>query len=331
MDRFAIPERAIAAFERVHGVLVTLHDFHGRIRPRLAIDRGYHRHPLCHAAKARDNARACLAFDMAALHAAVPLQPDGFLQRCHAGLVEAVAPLRLKGEVVAVLNAGPRREGGLAPVLGRTAISTARPDLPTWTTQQAEDVLECLRQLACRLERWLADTADDRAITLTDRRSRILHFIDHRSRQQVSLGDLARELGLSPDRAGHVVSEEFGMSFLDLLARHRLERAAALLSHSDLPVATVALDCGFGDLSGFHRRFRARFGATPLRFRDGARAKDRTGPMPVGGRQAPTTACRHAALSPCSSTCAAMMPAPWNAPSSCSMPPERGPAASPTC
>lgn len=279
MDRFAIPETAIAAFERVHGVLVTLHDLHGRIRPRLAVDRSYHRHPLCHAAKARDNERTCLDFDMVTLHAIAPLHGDGFLQRCHAGLVEAVVPLRLKGEVVGVLNAGPRREGGLAPLLGRTASSGATPDLPTWSAAQAQDVLECLRQLACRLERWLEATGDDRSVTCRDRRSRILHFIDHHSRQPVTLGALARELGLGVDRAGHVVSEEFGMPFLDLLARHRLERAAALLVHSDLPVAEVALHCGFGDLSGFHRRFRARFALTPSRYRERERAASHGRPL----------------------------------------------------
>ena len=33
------------------------------------------------------------------------------------------------------------------------------------------------------------------------------------------------------------------------------------------PVARVALDAGFGDLSEFHARFRAAFGASPGRFR----------------------------------------------------------------
>ncbi len=267
---------------------MTLHDFQGRIQPRLAIDRSYHRHPLCHVAKVRDNARSCLHFDFTALHAVIARHPDGFLQRCPAGLVEAGTPLRSGGEVVGVINAGPRSTGACDALLGRVAGSTVPVDLPAWTPQEAEDVLEGLRQLACRLEAWMAATTDDRTVVCTDRRSRILRFIDHHSHEPVSLGDLARELALSVDRAGHVVSEEFGLSFLDLLARHRLERAAALLTHSDLPVATVALHCGFGDLSGFHRRFRACFGVTPSRFREQGRRPTealvprREGLRPVG-------------------------------------------------
>ncbi len=270
MDRFAVPETAIAAFERVHDVLITLHDFSGRIQPRLAVTRSYHRHPLCHAAKARDDGHACLAFDQADLHALAPLRPDGFVQRCHAGLVEAVVPLRRRGEVVGVLNAGPRGEGGLGDVLGRTAPRTPgipSPRLPGWTGEQASTVLESLRQLASRLERWLEEVDGDRGITARDRRGRILHLITQRAQRGFTLGQLAVELRLSVDRAGHVVREEFGVSFLDLLAAHRLEQAAAMLGSSDLPIATVAGHCGFGDLSAFHRRFRARFGATPARYR----------------------------------------------------------------
>ena len=272
MDRFTVPETAIAAFERVHDVLITLHDFSGRLQPRLAVTRSYHRHPLCHAAKARDDGHACLAFDQADLHALAPLRPDGFVQRCHAGLVEAVVPLRRRGEVVGVLNAGARGEGGLGGVLGRTAPRTPgipAPRLPGWTPEQALTVLESLRQLASRLERWLEEVDGDRAITARDRRGRILHLITQRAQRGLTLGQLAAELRLSVDRAGHVVREEFGMSFLDLLAGHRLEQAAAMLGSSDLPIATVAGHCGFGDLSAFHRRFRARYGVTPARYRTG--------------------------------------------------------------
>jgi AraC-like DNA-binding protein len=268
MDLLSVPETAISTFEHVHDVLVTVHDFTGRIRPRLAVNRSYHRHPLCHAAKARDHERACLAFDLVGLHAAAPLHPHGFLQRCHAGLVEAIATVRLGGEVVAILNAGPRSADGELPILRSAPLPAGvrRPALPRWNAEQGERVLESLRQLAARLERWLEEIGSD-TTRVSDRRSQILHAVAHGAPKGLTLGQLADRLGLSIDRTGHVVREEFGVTFSELVANHRLERAAELLTHSDLPIATIALNSGFGDVSSFHRRFKARYGTTPRAFR----------------------------------------------------------------
>jgi AraC-like DNA-binding protein len=273
MDSLSIPEQAISAFERVHDVLITVHDFSGRIKQRLAINRTFHRHPLCHAAKARDNERGCLAFDLVALHAQAPLHPQGFLQRCHAGLVEAVVPVRIDGEVMGIVMAGVRSQGSEELPLTRSLPQAPDIAKPVWTSEQALTVLECLRQLAARLERWLADTDGDGAASATDRRSTILHVISHGAPKGVTLPQLAARLGLSVDRTGHVVREEFGITFLDLVNQHRLERAAALLKHSDLAIATIALNSGFGDVSTFHRRFRAQFKVTPRAFRMEERAK----------------------------------------------------------
>ena len=269
-DALSIPELAIASFERVHGVLITIHDFSGRIRQRLAVNRSFHRHPLCHAAKASDNERACLSFDLVALHAAAPMYPHGFLQRCHAGLVEAVVPVRLRGEVLAIINAGPRTLSDTNTPLQRSQALTpgvTAPNLPAWSLDESELVMESLRQLAARLERWLDTSEADKVSATSDRRSQILHIISHQAPKGVTLTFLAKRLGLSVDRTGHVVREEFGITFLELVNQHRLERAAALLKHSDLAIGTIALNSGFGDVSTFHRRFRAQFHITPRHYR----------------------------------------------------------------
>jgi hypothetical protein len=42
-------EHAIAAFERIHGLIVTVHDLEGDLAPRLRPDRQWHRQALCRA------------------------------------------------------------------------------------------------------------------------------------------------------------------------------------------------------------------------------------------------------------------------------------------
>jgi AraC family transcriptional regulator len=58
-----------------------------------------------------------------------------------------------------------------------------------------------------------------------------------------------------------------GMTPHQYLLARRLHRAARALQSSDEPVAAIALQAGFGDLSTFNQRFRGVFGFTPTRYR----------------------------------------------------------------
>jgi AraC family transcriptional regulator len=59
-----------------------------------------------------------------------------------------------------------------------------------------------------------------------------------------------------------------GMTPHQYVLRTRLHRAALLLRRTDQPVAGIAFDCGFGDLSTFNRRFRRVMGASPSDYRN---------------------------------------------------------------
>jgi AraC-like DNA-binding protein len=268
MDRYEVPEIAVAACERVLGATITVHDASGLVARHLRVFRDAHRHPRCLAAKARDASAACVRHDQRELAPLLDRHPHGLLQRCFAALGEAVVPLAIGGGPSGCLFAGPFtpaagvalvRDGGRRPPAG----------LPEWDGAQAGAALECLRQLAARLALAAADAP---AAVPATRRGRILHFVERHYCEEVSLADLAAELGLSPGRAAHVVRAECGASFVQLLTDARLDHAAGLLRHSALDITAVALASGFGDVSHFHRRFRRRFAATPLAWRTAAPA-----------------------------------------------------------
>jgi len=46
----------------------------------------------------------------------------------------------------------------------------------------------------------------------------------------------------------------------------RMEKASALLAHTDLPIRIVAEQVGYQDLSAFSRRFSSYFGQSPKAF-----------------------------------------------------------------
>lgn len=71
-------------------------------------------------------------------------------------------------------------------------------------------------------------------------------------------------------RTLHYAFSRAGTTFMRELVRMRLERARNMLSNTDLAwvgIGKVSERCGFSDPSHFARRFRRKFGLTPLKFR----------------------------------------------------------------
>jgi AraC-like DNA-binding protein len=95
-------------------------------------------------------------------------------------------------------------------------------------------------------------------------------------RPDLSVHTVAQRHGVSP-RYVQRVFEESGSTFTQYLAEQRLAAAHKALrrASSALPIGTIALDCGFSDVSHFNRLFRQRFGCTPSDVRKRARIDGR--------------------------------------------------------
>jgi len=100
--------------------------------------------------------------------------------------------------------------------------------------------------------------------------SSLVKYLRSHLEQPVSLQDAADAVHLSPTHLAHVIKNETGRTFLDLLTERRIERAKELLAHSGLPLADVARRSGFLEMSHFSRRFKQLTGLTPGGFRQAA-------------------------------------------------------------
>jgi two-component system response regulator YesN len=83
----------------------------------------------------------------------------------------------------------------------------------------------------------------------------------------VSLGHVAREVGMSRYRLSRRFTQVMGLSFREYLLRVRLERAKELLAGGHAPITEVALAVGFGDLPRFDKLFKRYTHLTPSRYR----------------------------------------------------------------
>jgi len=294
MQRLDVPERAIQAFEKIHGLHVTIHDLRGSIGHVLTRDRSQHRHPLCQCVKASGGNSRCTIFEVLRLRANIHSYPEGRYHVCHAGLVEWMTAVYDGLELEWVLFAGVRLPGRLKSVHREPLTSWQRPP---WDTRsippapvdepEAELILEHLRQLATRLYFWAHGderkpeispqkdtlTANNLAIL---RNTLVRRYIETHQAENIRLCDLAAELKVSEDRATHVIRECCGQTFRVILIETRLKTARELLRFSSLPVLEVALSSGFNEICHFNRLFRQRTGCTPSRFRNGTGKKRET-------------------------------------------------------
>lgn len=104
-------------------------------------------------------------------------------------------------------------------------------------------------------------------------------FIETHYGQDITLGDVARAVFLSPNYFSSLFKKVAGSSFKSSLVDRRMQAARELLAGTVLPIKEVVARSGFKDYNYFNRTFRALEGEPPAAYRA------RSLPV-VGGRRA---------------------------------------------
>ena len=177
-----------------------------------------------------------------------------------------------------VEGGAPRRpvEVGRDPVVGPLIVETARTlgtDAAGLSPAAAARLFSVLVELTALAlggrETGAAEAQSARGeATLLRLKS---HISRHLCDRRLDVASTARAAGISP-RYLHRLFERAGTSFGAHVLEERLLLAASRLRDrrwAGLPVATLACDCGFADVSHFGRAFKARFAATPGEWRRG--------------------------------------------------------------
>jgi AraC-like DNA-binding protein len=94
-------------------------------------------------------------------------------------------------------------------------------------------------------------------------------LIRQRYRTAVSIGDIAREVGVNPATLARGYRRRFGCTVGERIRALRVRHAARELSETTEPLSDIALRAGFYDQSHFTNVFRRTLGVTPSAFRAG--------------------------------------------------------------
>jgi AraC-like DNA-binding protein len=96
---------------------------------------------------------------------------------------------------------------------------------------------------------------------------KLFDWVGHHFGEKISVEQAAAMVGMSRNCFLRAFKAVAGMTWVNYLNHVRLIEGARLLKETLLPIAEIAARMGYADQSYFDRRFKERFGHTPLRFR----------------------------------------------------------------
>ncbi|MCX7841538.1 MAG: AraC family transcriptional regulator [Clostridia bacterium] len=101
-----------------------------------------------------------------------------------------------------------------------------------------------------------------------------INYINNNFERDISLGDIARFVFLSPSYFTRAFKDETGISPINYLLKVRIERAKELLTETDTKISTIALNVGFSNQQRFNEIFKKYTKMTPLQYRKNPGAAD---------------------------------------------------------
>jgi AraC-like DNA-binding protein len=92
-------------------------------------------------------------------------------------------------------------------------------------------------------------------------------YVQRNLDQKLTISELAGIAGTTSQSLQRIVRQRFNQSAYEWVTTLRLERSLELLRHSNLDLATIAIESGFANQSHWTRLFHRQFGITPGKLR----------------------------------------------------------------
>lgn len=221
--------------------------------------------------QSREGAAACRACDREGMLLAAHGQTVRY--RCHAGLVEVCAPITDEQGVIGYLMFGQVLDGtdravqeaqcrqASAPYIREDAFAALFAALPTLT----EETLNALESITSACVGYIFLKQMMR-VSRGGLWEQIRYYLDRHYTENLTLNQMAHELGISVSSLCQSVKKNTGMTVGSLVTAKRLEDARQMLD-SGKRISEIASQVGIDDYNYFARLFKARYGLSPSRYR----------------------------------------------------------------
>lgn len=233
-----------------------------------------------HMAETEPGCRLCV--EMQAGLSAAAAKGQTHTANCPAGLTDSAVPVRLGDRVMGYLQTGQVALKKLTPAgFRRVADFLKKGGADTdWATlekaylntrvisrKQYDAVLRLLEVFAGHLSIAAEQIATRQSHTEPPLVTRAREFIEHRSGEDITLGEIARYVHASTFHFCKTFKRATGMTFTQYLSMIRIAKAKRLLANPQARISEVAFDSGFASITHFNRMFRRVTGQSPTDFR----------------------------------------------------------------
>lgn len=237
--------------------------------------------PLCALlASANQSCAGCLRFQGEVEGSA---EPGAQTQECYAGMTESLVPIRVGETTVGYLQTGQVRlhrpsAAQFKRILKQLAdwgIEAPQPELEkayfetaVLTRQRYQSILQLLSIFASHLSSLTNQLMVQKAAAELPAVAKARSYIAEHQTEEISLGDVARAVSMSAFYFCKTFRKVTGVTFVDYLARLRIEKVKTLLLNPHKRISEAAFEAGFQSLSQFNRVFRRIAGEAPSVYRE---------------------------------------------------------------
>ncbi|MBE7043643.1 MAG: helix-turn-helix domain-containing protein [Ruminococcaceae bacterium] len=194
------------------------------------------------------------------------------IYKCHAGLFEAVAPIKLNDITLGyimlgqVLESGTNTEGikhyALSFTENQQELIAAIKKLPQKNILQIESLAKLMEISTCYLEiKKLIQIDEDNLIF------HLSNYINDNITNDLSVESIMNRFHISRCRLYEISHKYFSMSIAKYIRHKRVMIAAELLSKKDSRIYEVAEKAGFTDYNYFSKIFKSEMGVTPTQYK----------------------------------------------------------------
>ena len=198
-----------------------------------------------------------------------------YIYKCHAGLFEAAAPIKLNDITLGYIMLGQVLEQGtdLKEITiyasdfidEKTLLDKAIKRLHQKSVQQIKSLAKLMEIATCYLEITKLIQIDEDNLIF-----HLSNYINENLQNELSVENIMARFKISRCRLYEISHKYFGMSIAKYIRHKRALFAAELLSKKDIRVNEAAENAGFTDYNYFSKIFKKEMGVTPSEYKKNA-------------------------------------------------------------